>query len=436
MSKKTKYIGITVLALGAALFFALNLITPLYMDDYSYMFDFVTKERIDSLDDVFRSMGIHYEKVNGRYVTHFLAQLLLWCGKRVFNLLNTAVFAGLVYLMHKLSGCRGWLTPLSLAICAVGLWFCTPSFGQSFLWVTGAANYLWGMALILSLLLFFRYPDLLPRLPKWFSCILVFVLGLFAGNTTENAFAALTVAVIGLAVAHRMNGKKLPLAMYFGAAGALSGGIAMVLSPGELARLSSSGQSFDILVIFERTLDIANRYFVTYWPLLCLMVILLCVGCYNKRLKLSELAMPAVYFVSSLAGAFSLILSPASPDRAWSCVTVFAVLSLQSLMFEVFKVTKKESLARVCAAVLTLAVVLSYCFVYAELISVRVQFEERDMLAHEQITRGEEMLVLPSVSSGCKYSPFEPWGDLDDDTEDWKNIAMARYYGVDRVIKK
>lgn len=436
MSNVRKYLLFLAAALGAVLFFALNIITPLYMDDYSYMFDFVTKERIDSLPDIFRSMGIHYMKVNGRYVTHFLAQMLLAFGKEIFDLLNTAVFVWLVYLMHKLSGCRGKLTPLLVTVGVVGLWFCSPNFGQSFLWVTGAANYLWGVAVILSFLFVFRYPELMPKMPKWLCCISFFVLGLLAGNCTENAFAALLIAVVGILIVYRLDKKIVPVWSYVGLLGLLSGGACMIFSPGELARISSSGGGFDVSLLLARAADIAVRYFNAYLPILCLAAVILCFAFFKKSLKPCDCAMPLVYFCASLAGAFSLILSPASPDRAWSCVTVLAVLSLQSLLFEVLRNVKINVILNICAALLVLALVFSYCFIYAELIAVRAEFEERDMLAQEQIMQGCDELVLPSVSSESRYSPFEAWGDLDDDADDWKNVAMARYYGVKRVIKK
>lgn len=436
MSNVRKYLLFLAAALGAVLFFALNIITPLYMDDYSYMFDFVTKERIDSLPDIFRSMGIHYMKVNGRYVTHFLAQMLLAFGKGIFDLLNTAVFVWLVYIMHKLSGCRGKLIPLLTTVGIAGLWFCSPNFGQSFLWVTGAANYLWGVAVILSFLFVFRYPELMPKMPKILCCISFFVLGLLAGNCTENAFAALLIAVVDILIVYRLDKKIVPVWSYFGLLGLLSGGACMIFSPGELVRISSSGGGFDVSLLLARAVDIAVRYIDAYLPILCSGAIVLLVAVCKKRIKLCDCAMPLVYFCASLAGAFSLVLSPASPDRAWSCVTVLAVLSLQSLLFVVLKDVKLNMVTNVCTVLLIFVLVFSYCIAYAELISVRADFEERDMIAQEQIARGEDELDLPAVSSQSKYSPFEAWGDLDDDSGDWKNVAMARYYGVKRVIKK
>lgn len=77
-----------------------------------------------------------------------------------------------------------------------------PAFGQSFLWSTGAANYLYGILIILCFLIPYRiqikckskrYP--MP-LEITFAIIYLF-LGIIAGWTNENTSVAMIAMIIG-----------------------------------------------------------------------------------------------------------------------------------------------------------------------------------------------------------------------------------------------
>ena len=139
-----------LIVLALAAFYLLNRETRILRDDYSYALNFLTKQPIRSLGDIFESLGIHYQRVNGRLPVHFLAHLFLWLGRGAFNILNTLGFAGLVTLVcYHACGTLRPFRPWVWLLAFLGLWFLTPAFGESFLWLTGAANYLYGVGLIL-----------------------------------------------------------------------------------------------------------------------------------------------------------------------------------------------------------------------------------------------------------------------------------------------
>jgi hypothetical protein len=138
--------SITVLCVLAValLFYALNRLTPLYADDYAYTRDFMTKEQVDSVADICASMRLHYIRVNGRIVVHFLAHLFLWWGKPVFNVINTAAMLALGTLMYMLAAgtlkdfkITSWLLGLLVSGCSRGL---RAELSQA----DGACNYLFG----------------------------------------------------------------------------------------------------------------------------------------------------------------------------------------------------------------------------------------------------------------------------------------------------
>ena len=143
-----------------ALMLWLGWLTPLYADDYSYAVSFVTKKPIESLGDLVESQLSHYAGTNGRTVVHTIGQILLRLGEPWCDILCAGAFAGLCLMIcwHGLGGLDGLRRagPFWLLLVFAGLWFLTPAFGCSFLWTIGAANYLWGVLIVLLAFIPFR----------------------------------------------------------------------------------------------------------------------------------------------------------------------------------------------------------------------------------------------------------------------------------------
>ena len=138
MDRRERVFAFTLMALTLLSFFSLNLLTRVMRDDYSYTFNFVTKERIASFADIFESLGIHYTHVNGRLPVHFFAHLFLWWGKGFFNAANTLAFALLVTLIYyHVYGTLRDFRPYPWLAAFLGLWLLTPAFGESFLQAAG-----------------------------------------------------------------------------------------------------------------------------------------------------------------------------------------------------------------------------------------------------------------------------------------------------------
>ena len=99
MSRRERAVLICGIALVAAAFFCLNLATPFYDDDYSYMFTYAEnapKDRITNLYELYLSQLNHYKVMNGRAIVHTLVQLFLMPGSRtLFNIFNTLAFLAL-----------------------------------------------------------------------------------------------------------------------------------------------------------------------------------------------------------------------------------------------------------------------------------------------------------------------------------------------------
>ena len=67
---------LAVLAVIAIVMYLLNRFTPLFCDDWHYVFIYGTTTPIQTLGDIFRSQWIHYfESTNGRFIAHWFVQL-------------------------------------------------------------------------------------------------------------------------------------------------------------------------------------------------------------------------------------------------------------------------------------------------------------------------------------------------------------------------
>ena len=78
------------LCLGAifALMLVLNVLTPLICDDYTYNLNFLTKEPLGGFFEIFESMYAHSYKMNGRLISHGLAQVFMLLSPMVFDVLQ------------------------------------------------------------------------------------------------------------------------------------------------------------------------------------------------------------------------------------------------------------------------------------------------------------------------------------------------------------
>lgn len=440
MSRPERAFAYALLALSAAAFFSLNLLTPIMRDDYSYAFNFLTKEPINSFGDIFESLGIHYQRVNGRLPLHFLAHLFQWMGKGAFNVINTAAFALLTLLVYfHAYGTLREFRPYGCLAVFLGLWVLTPAFGESFLWVTGASNYLYGMLLILLYLIPYRRLSGAERSANrsWYVP-LALLGGLLAGWTNENTAGALLLVLLCLLARRRLVEKMpIPLWCYAGLLGVAAGLCLMVFAPGELVRLDGAGGAGGFATVLRRVLYLTAKLGWQLWPGMLLWAALLVYflrrGC-DKKLLIE----PLVFLLAGCAALYAMAFSPQIPERVWSGPVVYFLISTLSLYRaagepRVQNVRVRVGLVTLCAA-LALA---CYAVEAPKLAATSEAFAAREAEAAEQLAAGQRTLTLAGVcGSGAHFDAAGVPPDITEDPEHWLNQALARYLGADSVMAK
>ena len=140
----------TLMLLMCALFWWMNVLTPLKEDDMLHSLVIGDLTHVNSWGDLLHSYRNKFFITNGR-TGDMLAELFCGLlGKPVFNVLNTLIFGLLAHVVSLLSTGRRSILSLSMLLACIGT--CYPVPGETMLWIAGSCNYLWSITATLWLL--------------------------------------------------------------------------------------------------------------------------------------------------------------------------------------------------------------------------------------------------------------------------------------------
>lgn len=415
-------------------FFAMMLLcnhwTHLIADDYRYCFSYADDTRIESIAQIFPSMAAHRQSMNGRVVPHFLVQLFLMLPKGVFDLVNSLFFVLLVWLLHTLAVGRGLPNPVLLTLLLFAFWAFQPDFGQVFLWLTGSVNYLWcGVFSLLWLLpLVRRFRD--ETEPGMATRILFVVFSFPVGAYSENGTVALVAAWLAFAAADFFFCRRRPaLWLWLGLASMLGGFAYMMSAPAETVNKSAEMTLPVLLANFVET----GRMYLRFWPLLVSFAVFYALALYRK-VDLKTRLLSLVLLFGSLAGQFVLTFAMYCAGRSMHIALVLLLLSDAVLLARLYDLPGRN--------VLIAALLAGMCFMarswFVGLPDIRdthylLQYNE-DFIA-DCAARGEREVQLWRPYAKTSWSALEGLAYLNpEDPNDWPNVYMAKFYGVDKVI--
>jgi len=246
----------------AGFFFVRTALLPLSHDDYAYAFiwdgehggnleamnfgspELETRQRVESLNDIVRSMESHYFTWGGRIFAHGLAQFFIWLGKPVFDVANTVMFVFLILTIINLANTWLKISRAALVWIFLSLFLLAACSLTSMLWLTGACNYMW--------MAFFQLFFLTPYVKALRSreagnsplnVVLMILLGLLAGWSNEAGSLATVCLTLFLVVMCKARGVFRPW-MIAGLLALMTGCAFMLLAPGNFARLAFAHPNF------------------------------------------------------------------------------------------------------------------------------------------------------------------------------------------------
>lgn len=262
-----------ILLIGVGMYI-LNHYTTLIVDDYNYSFSL--GHRTTGIMDILQNQYNHYFAWGGRVVVHTIAQFFLMYDKAVFDIANTVAYLAMVLVVYFHMVGKFKFYPFLLLFINLLFFLCMPAFGQVFLWVVGACNYLWGPFLVFLYLVPCRlqYSKATPVIANKLLSVIFGLLGVIAGWTNENLGLTLAFVILVFMYLYWREHKKIYLWCVCGLIGSAIGAVALILAPGNFVRMGVG--HFEIHV-FKNILNITKLFLQTKFMLLpsCIFLSLL-----------------------------------------------------------------------------------------------------------------------------------------------------------------
>lgn len=418
---------ITVIACFAVLLF-LNILTPFISDDFAYLFIYGEQARVASIGDVIQSQVNHYYQWGGRSVVHFITQVLLMLPPFVADLLNTLIYLAYAYLIYlHIRGRKANSISLFILI-NLAVWFLQPVIGDTILWITGSANYLWGTTLVLLFLLPYRFYDGInkDRLKLILTSVWLFVFGIIAGWTNENTAGAMILIVILSFLYYRSQGWKIPVWGVSGLIGSIIGFAIMILAPGNFERAGeASGLSLYILGyrLFNCTLTF---FYYSGTAILLSLLLLILHRSFSKREQKGIIKVSLIYTIAAIAAVYAMLLSPTFPRRALFGVVTYLIIGMGMLYYNLDFNHKFLRQIR-----LSIIVVGMVCFLFTFYIAIK------EISTYRHIVEAREVAIEAAKKQGAASCEFERYdGGIYIHGEDpFSEKLMSRYYGIDIKLR-
>ncbi|MDR1809335.1 MAG: DUF6056 family protein [Prevotella sp.] len=322
------------MAFFGVIIFALNVKTPFQWDDFRLTQIWPNEDglKVKCFHDILDSQYNHYYTWGGRTLVHIIAQFLIFIRPMQADVLNTLVY--LLYISLIYYHVKGKSKHDLLLFAGVNflVFFFQPVFGETILWLTGSANYLWGTSFILLFMLPYRLYNgqrQKNKLPKAAGMLL---LGIMAGWTNENTAAAMLLMTAAFIWFYYSQKWKIPAWAATGLLGAVAGYLLMILAPGNFfrAELRTDGMTMDLFHLSYRFLTNTELFF-QYLGILNLLgfILYLLYRRYTERdaSYFRKRFLFVVYFTGAIASVYVMLFSPFFPPRAWFGAVTFNIIA-------------------------------------------------------------------------------------------------------------
>ena len=201
--------------------------------------------RVSSVSDVFESLKVYYLTGGGRVSAALIGAPFVCVGKVLFNPFNSLMFLLLgieIYWLTHEGEISGNFNSSNLFWIFFALWTFNAPFIGTYLWMSGATNYLWMMVVILAFLIpyvknFYNSQIYMTSDNKF--VLGMFFLGIVAGCSLETIVCWLIMILFyWLYLCKKDN--KLQLWKCSGFAGLCIGYGILILAPGNFTRLAET----------------------------------------------------------------------------------------------------------------------------------------------------------------------------------------------------
>ena len=443
------------------LIFIFNVLTPMMTDDLFYS---KTVSEAASIWDLFAQEYTQYMTWTGRSVCHMILRFFLLTDKMVFNVANSVVFVLLTLLIYWNVEHKKKYDTLVYLLINLLLWMFGVVFRQTVLWETGACNYLWGSAIIMSFVTLYRYglkresgggPEAEGDVPRqadglkhpalW--TVFLPVLGVLAGWCNENSSGGgllMVLLCLGFYLSEQKkknagSGRALKPWMVTGLIGQAVGLAFMVLAPGNAVRAAAREEEHSGLLGYmarfqKITLAVRENFLI----LLIIGLLLFIIVYYQKKSWKALWACSRngiLWAFVFLATCYALVMTAEPQARAYFGAGVFLTVAVVQFFVDV---SEKEvifaSLKTGMSSVMLLVMFFTYMDSGANLARIYREYNERDVYLTQKAAEGVTDVTVPMLRPDFETKYSDGYNsDIQEDPGYWVNVAYASYYGFNSV---
>ena len=448
---RNKIIALVICTLVFIFMLILNNNTTLVTDDFIYQFVFTNRypqnntKLITNFFELFISMSNHWRLWGGRVVVHFLLQFSFIIGIWFFNTINSLMFVMLGLLIYKhIINDKKEINILLLLLIYTAIFIFVPQPGATILWKSGSANYLWSSVLILFLTLKYKNNFLhFDQNDNIVKIILYFIYGIIVGCCNENAGCALIVCILLFIICNKIKNSTIPNWMIFNFIGTVLGYIFLLVSPGNFIRANQMYASVDysFTSLIEYFFKI-TRLSYQYLHIIIIATVITFVFVFNpiKNLKefIKKYGLQFIFIVFAFISIYSLIISPAYPERCWMFAFDYLVIVIGININILINNNKNKVFYKKIFIIVTIILLFESISIYNEayydILSTKDCIEDHQRQIQEQIKEGKKDVVVHSIPESVgKYNSFTYNGYLTYNSDSWTNRWIAKYYGADSI---
>ena len=407
--------------------FLLSIMTPMVSDDFAYSFSFADWTRLRSVTQIAPSMAVHRTTTNGRVLVHGIVQLLLMLPRLVFALLNAGIATILLCSLRRMISISGkreeWMI-LAFSICFLCCF--SPALGENVLWLTGAINYFWTVALSILFLLPFldTYLRTTPAPYTPGQVALRTVLAFYVGTCSENVSLTVIVLASFFCFLSCLRVRRIPTEQILWLLFSLFGYVFLMSAPATAGR---SG-TFDVSALgysFRLVFQAAHQFLMI--PFL-VFALLFAAGIFFDADKRKLLAAAAL-FLGGLLVLVSYIFAAYLVKRHLFFTVFFTLVACCILLDALCEADRHIFLYLVLAGISVLFLLQLPVGMLDVAVSYHKQ-QSREQQIVQVLEAGEKSAVLEN------YYPYTSYGVVFkiDSEKPEANINVSEYYGLDAVL--
>lgn len=438
-------VGIFIIAL------VLNILYPAMSDDYSFryvwhgeygsffkMVDGYPLERIEGVGDVLASLKSLYFTWGGRMIIWSLAYLFAALPDIVFDLANSLVFVVLIIMLTMLGTLSFSLRELQarwLALAFVFLWGTSMMFASTYLWMAGSVGYLWVLIPQLGFLYFYIRFFVRGEEPRFFSP-LMFIIGIFAGQSNENSGGAVILLAMGLTFIAWRSGKRLSWQIW-GLAGALLGFLVLITAPGNFARVAETMAPLSVMDLPRQQARLIIGIICCVPTLISFLWLYRIKGSVRRE---KARVLSKAFFLAGLLSLLVVVPLPNVPIRVLTGSAVFWLIGALLFISHDESALNEKPVKLLGGAYVVLTVLSLVLYIYAMGAYFARQDWERDALAAQ--SAGQDLYLPPYhapdfLGNIVALKGYRAdCGTLSPSPERWENQVYADIWNLKSVVRK